>query len=130
MAKVRAKKETQTYKYETSDVEAAYKIFYNPDLKKREAIKEKLKENDGFCPSRGDHTPANRCMCEQFQNRDSEGWCKCHLYYKEARTEKQAAEYKNAEIKVDEKKEKELEKQFIAEEKKMQKEEEERAVDV
>jgi len=118
MAKKKAK-ETQKplYEYTTSDVEAAYKVFRNPDAEKFAALKEKLDTNGGYCPSREGQSIENRCMCKQFRERDSEGWCKCRLYYKEARTKKQAAAYKNATHEVNEKKEKELEKQMIKEEK-------------
>lgn len=110
------------YQYDISDVEAAYKVFRNPDSKKFEEIRNRLNENDGYCPSRGNQLSENRCMCVQFRNRDSEGWCKCRLYFKEARTKKQAAAFKNSEFTVNEKKEKELEKQLAKEEKLKQKE--------
>ena len=109
---IKKKVEKKQYEYVISDVEAAYKIFMNPDLTKRTLLKKAVKDNDGFCPNRNEQTPDNLCMCRQFRERNSEGYCKCRLYYKELRTKKQAEEYKNSEFKVDEKKEKELDKQF------------------
>jgi len=119
----KAKKEKKpSYVYTISDIEAKYKIFMNPDLEKRTALKERVMLNGGYCPSRNEKTSDNRCMCKQFQNRDSEGWCKCRLYFKEARTKKQAAAFQNSTFEANEKKEKELEKQLAKEEKLKQKE--------
>jgi len=121
MAKAK-KKEKPLYKYTISDMEAKYKIFMNPDIEKRTILRQRVKDNDGYCPSREGRDPLNRCICRQFMERDSEGFCKCRLYFKEARTKKQAEAYKNAELEVNEKKEKELVKQIEAEEKKKAKE--------
>jgi len=107
--------------YITTDIEAKYKIFMNPDADKRAVIKKKVDENGGYCPSRNDKIAENRCMCKQFMERDSEGFCKCRLFHKKLRPAKQAAAYKNATLKFNEKKEKELEKQLAKEEKAKQK---------
>jgi len=95
------------YEYKISDMEAKYKIFINPDPEKATAIKERVMANGGFCPNKNE-TEDTRCICVQFMERDSEGWCKCRLYYKEARTKKQADAFKNSGFEVNEKKEKEL----------------------
>ena len=118
MARTKRKPEKKPeYKYVTTEVEAKYKIFMNPDIEKRAAIKERVMANDGYCPNRNGRSPENKCMCKQFQERDSEGFCKCRLYYKEERTKKAAAAYLSSTFEVNEKKEKELEKQMAKEEK-------------
>lgn len=115
-----AKKEG--YKYVTSEVEAAYRVKMNPDPEKYATIKEKVHANNGYCPSRSEKSPDTHCMCKQFKERDSEGWCKCRLFYKEARTPKDAADYMNSTFTANEKREKELEKQLVADEKRAKKE--------
>jgi len=110
------------YKYETTEIEAKYKIFMNSDQEKRAELYQRVKDNNGYCPSREGNLEVNRCMCEQFKNRDSEGFCKCRLYFKEERSAKQMEAYMNAAIKVDEKRERELEKQMTKEEKAKEKE--------
>jgi hypothetical protein len=117
--------EKKCYKYEITDVEAAYQIFMNPDKEKFDKIKESINANDGFCPCRLEHIPENRCMCKQFRERDSEGWCKCRAYFKKARTAKQAQAYKSQEFAANEKKEKAAMKEMDKESKEAQKREDE-----
>jgi len=112
MAKPKAKvQQKPKYTYPISDVEANYRIMANPDPEKFAAIKAKVTANGGYCPSKNDVIEDNRCICKKFLERDSEGWCKCRLYYKEARTKKEAEKYKNTELSFNEKKEKEIEKE-------------------
>jgi hypothetical protein len=111
------------YKYVTTEVEAAYMIKKNPDPKKYAELNERVTQNNHFCPVK-EKTPDNRCMCKQFLERNSEGFCKFKLFYKEARSEKAAAAYFNAEIEFNEKKEKEIEKELDKEEKLQQEVEE------
>jgi hypothetical protein len=108
----------QPYQYPISEVEAKYRIKINPDKVKAAEISEKVKANGGFCPCRIEKIPENRCLCEQFKNRDSEGFCKCRLYYKESRTAKEVDAYTNSKFSWDKKKEAEIEKEVIKEEKK------------
>ena len=117
MAKRKREEPKPAYVYTTSDIEARYKIFMNPDPGKRAILRQQVLDNAGYCPKRVEKTEDNKCMCKQFRERDSEGFCKHRLYYKEARTEKAAEAYKNAEFKANEKKEKEIESQVAKEEK-------------
>jgi hypothetical protein len=105
------------YQYVTTEVEAAYMIKRNPDPEKFKKLNDAVLANNHFCPARTDKVPENKCMCKQFLNRDSEGFCKYKLFYKEARTKKAAEAYLNAEVVFNEKKEKEIEKQFEKEQK-------------
>jgi len=44
-------------------------------------IRQKLKENDGYCPCQIEKKPETKCMCEDFRKMDS-GECHCGLYIK------------------------------------------------
>lgn len=46
------------------------------------AIKERLENNDGYCPCRIEKTPDTKCMCKEFREQES-GECHCGLYIKE-----------------------------------------------
>lgn len=58
------------------------KIIVNPDETFVAQFKEKIKLNDGYCPCRIWHKPENKCMCKEFREQKTTGWCHCHLYYK------------------------------------------------
>lgn len=57
------------------------KIIVNPDPNIVNDIRNKLKENEGYCPCRLNKTPDTKCMCKQFREQDS-GMCHCGLYIK------------------------------------------------
>lgn len=63
------------------------KVRYSDDTETVLRIKEKLKQNGGFCPCRLEKIPENRCICEEFKAQikdpNFEGFCHCKLYYKE-----------------------------------------------
>lgn len=46
------------------------------------SIREKLKENDGYCPCAIDKNEDTKCMCKAFRDMVS-GTCPCGLYVKE-----------------------------------------------
>lgn len=56
-------------------------IRYNSDEKLVKSIKDKLKENDGYCPCSIVKTPNTKCMCKQFREMKS-GVCHCGLFVK------------------------------------------------
>lgn len=58
------------------------KIKMNPDLEKQNAIRKAVKDNDGYCPCRLEHTPDTKCMCKEFRDQTEEGYCHCGLFYK------------------------------------------------
>lgn len=58
------------------------KIKLNPDATKVAEIRQRLKENDGYCPCRISKTDDTKCMCKQFRDFQEEGYCHCELYYK------------------------------------------------
>lgn len=63
------------------------KVYFNPDEKVRDAIRDGLKRTGGYCPCRLQHTEDNMCMCKEFREQladpNFEGFCHCRLYYKE-----------------------------------------------
>lgn len=57
------------------------KVSNNKELVKE--IREKLKENGGYCPCRLEHTQDTKCMCKEFRDqieRKEDGECHCGLY--------------------------------------------------
>lgn len=65
-------------------IEDKYKIFKNPDVNFDE-LKQKVKDNNFYCPSKIGKSKENYCMCEQFLMSDCEGPCQCGLYIKKLR---------------------------------------------
>lgn len=63
------------------------KILLNPDKEVVETLKNKMKENGGYCPCRLVHNEDTKCICKEFRDQikdDSyEGYCHCMLYYKQ-----------------------------------------------
>lgn len=63
------------------------KIKLNPDQSIVKELKEKMKQNGGYCPCRLRRTEETKCMCKEFRDSISdaefEGYCHCMLYYKE-----------------------------------------------
>lgn len=63
------------------------KIKLNPDQDLVKSLKDKMKENGGYCPCRLRHTEDTKCMCKEFREQiadtEFEGYCHCMLYYKE-----------------------------------------------
>lgn len=57
------------------------KIIVNPDKELVDIIRQKLKENDGYCPCRIYKNEDTKCICKEFKEQDS-GECHCGLYIK------------------------------------------------
>lgn len=49
-------------------------------------LKDKMKENGGYCPCRLTKSEDTKCICKEFREQiadpDFEGYCHCMLYYK------------------------------------------------
>ena len=58
-----------------------YEYLLNPDFLKRSKIKEDIKLNDGYCLSKP-QSEDTKCICKEFKEQESFGFCKCGLYYK------------------------------------------------
>ena len=63
------------------------KITLNPDKEYVDSIRERMRQNGGYCPCRLRRVPENICICAEFRQQmadpDFEGYCHCKLYYKE-----------------------------------------------
>ena len=63
------------------------KVYFNPDEKITNALRNAVKKKDGYCPCRLDKVEDNYCMCKEFRGQiadpNFEGFCHCRLYYKE-----------------------------------------------
>lgn len=57
------------------------RIYLNSDGEYVKEIRQKLKENDGYCPCRLVKTEDTKCMCKEFREQE-EGLCHCGLYVK------------------------------------------------
>lgn len=58
------------------------KIMVSSDKELVKEIRQKLKENDGYCPCRLKKTPETKCICKEFQEQKESGPCHCGLYIK------------------------------------------------
>lgn len=58
------------------------KIKMNPDLEKQNSVRKAVKDNDGYCPCKLEKTPDTKCMCKEFRDQTTEGYCHCGLFYK------------------------------------------------
>ena len=56
------------------------KVIINPDEEYVKAIREKIKENDGYCPCSFIKSFDTKCPCKDFRENKN---CKCRLYIKE-----------------------------------------------
>ena len=55
------------------------KIMVSTDTELVKEIRQKLKENDGYCPCRLKKTPETKCICKEFQEQKESGPCHCGL---------------------------------------------------
>lgn len=62
------------------------KVKTNPDKEFVKEIKNKLKENGGYCPCRLTKSKDTKCMCKEFRDMIANGevgMCHCGLYINE-----------------------------------------------
>ena len=57
-------------------------IRVNPDNDKAEYIRQKIRENDGYCPCAIEKNIDTQCMCKDFRENVKKGYCHCGLYEK------------------------------------------------
>jgi len=80
--------------YPLTKGEIKYKIFMNLADPKFEEIRQKIKDNNGYCPNAKEKTNDTKCMCQDFLLLDKENMnCKCGLYFKKARTEEEIKKF-------------------------------------
>lgn len=58
------------------------KIIKNPNQKEFEEVLKDVETNDGYCPCFVERTPDRKCMCKNFREQQTEGFCHCGLYKK------------------------------------------------
>ena len=58
------------------------KVTLNKDNDIVNQIIKSLKENDGYCPCSLVKKANTKCMCKNFREQTTEGFCHCGLYYK------------------------------------------------
>lgn len=58
------------------------KIKISEDKELVAEIKQKLKENDGYCPCRLTQSEETKCPCKEFRESTEVGECHCGLYLK------------------------------------------------
>ena len=56
-------------------------IRRNPDIEYADEIKERIKNNDGYCPCSLVKNEDTKCMCKEFREME-EGECHCGLFFK------------------------------------------------
>ena len=58
------------------------RIIKNPDEEMFKEVLTAVKDNQGYCPCRLEHTPDTKCPCKEFRDQETEGECNCGLYVK------------------------------------------------
>lgn len=58
------------------------KVKIADDLQFVKIMRQKIKENEGYCPCQVQKNEDTKCMCKAFKDQKTEGWCHCGLYYK------------------------------------------------
>lgn len=58
------------------------RIFLNDDPYLVRGIREKLKENGGYCPCKLVKNEDTKCICKEFRDQNEPGFCTCGLYRK------------------------------------------------
>ena len=58
------------------------KITTNPDKEYVKEVRQKIKDNQGYCCCSLTRTDDTECMCKSFREQKVSGYCHCNLYYK------------------------------------------------
>lgn len=61
-------------------------IRQNPNKDYAKKVRDKLKDNGGYCPCRINKNEDTKCMCKEFRDqieKGEEGMCHCGLYISE-----------------------------------------------
>jgi ferredoxin-thioredoxin reductase catalytic subunit len=63
------------------------KIYRNPNKTIADKVYQSMIQKGGYCPCRLEQSEDNLCICKEFREQiadeNFEGFCHCHLYYKE-----------------------------------------------
>lgn len=58
------------------------KTKINPDEDWVRKFRKELKANGGYCPCRLEKNNDTKCMCKDFREQETVGFCHCGLYQK------------------------------------------------
>lgn len=58
------------------------KIIPNPDSEQFEMITKKVLANDGYCPCLLEKNEDTKCMCKDFREQQTPGFCHCGRFKK------------------------------------------------
>lgn len=61
-------------------------IRQNPDIEHATKVRERLRENNYYCPCKLDKDDSTKCLCKEFRDqldRKESGMCRCGLYVAE-----------------------------------------------
>ena len=58
------------------------KIIKNPNEEEYNEVHQAVVDNQGYCPCRLVHTSDTKCVCKEFREQSTEGFCHCGLYKK------------------------------------------------
>lgn len=58
-------------------------IKQNPDIEHVKEVRNKLRDNEGYCPCSLIKNHDTQCMCKDFREQETSGMCHCGLYIKE-----------------------------------------------
>lgn len=58
------------------------KIKRNTDAKFVQQFSKAIESNHGYCPCRIEKTDDTKCLCKEFREQNTTGWCHCGLYEK------------------------------------------------
>lgn len=69
-------------KHMSNKVAKDFEITPNPDFLHRKEVEEAIKQNDGYCCCALEKTDDTKCMCKDFRDQKTYGFCHCGRYYK------------------------------------------------
>lgn len=58
------------------------KIIPNPDTEKFKEVTQKVIDNDGYCPCLFEKNDDTKCMCKDFREQTTPGFCHCTRFIK------------------------------------------------
>lgn len=58
------------------------KIIPNPDTEKFKEVTQKVIDNDGYCPCLFEKNDDTKCMCKDFREQPTPGFCHCTRFMK------------------------------------------------
>lgn len=69
-------------RYMNTKVAKDFEIIPNPDFIHRKKVEEAIKANDGYCCCALEKNDDTKCMCKEFKESKTYGYCHCGRYLK------------------------------------------------